>query len=77
LNTHVRNVEYVENGCERLNGTLYMTIFRLVFAPDNELGNNNLVRIILRAFFKLNSESRSSYVNKIMFERSKETSWFD
>lgn len=44
---HVRNVEYLENGCERLNGTLYMTIFRLVFAPDNEIENQNLVRISL------------------------------
>ncbi|CAF4434430.1 unnamed protein product, partial [Rotaria sp. Silwood2] len=41
LNMHVRNVEYIENGCERLNGTLYMTVFRLVFAPDNEIATNN------------------------------------
>ncbi len=46
LNTHVRNVEYIEHGCERFSGTLYMTIFRLVFAPDNEMENNNLVRIL-------------------------------
>lgn len=46
LNVHVRNVEYIEYGCERLSGTLYMTIFRLVFAPDNEIENNNLVRIL-------------------------------
>jgi len=45
LNIHVRNVEYIEHGCERFSGTLYMTIFRLVFAPDNEIENNNLVRI--------------------------------
>ncbi len=50
LNIHVRNVDYIENGCERLSGTLYMTKFRLVFAPDNETGNNNLVRIILHVF---------------------------
>ncbi|UJR15569.1 hypothetical protein I4U23_002507 [Adineta vaga] len=43
LQIHVRNVEYIENGCERLNGTLYMTIFRLIFAPDNDIGNNNLI----------------------------------
>jgi hypothetical protein len=40
---HVRQVEYIENGCERLIGTLYMTTFRLVFAPDNDLEDNNLV----------------------------------
>ncbi|CAF3983937.1 unnamed protein product [Rotaria sordida] len=43
LNIHVRNVEYIENGCERLCGTLYMTVFRLVFSPDNEIANNNLI----------------------------------
>ena len=43
FNTHVRDVEYLENGSERLTGTLYLTIFRLVFAPDNELENNSLV----------------------------------
>ncbi|CAF3506342.1 unnamed protein product [Rotaria sp. Silwood1] len=43
LNTHVRNVEYIENSCERLNGTLYMTVFRLVFAPDNEITTNNRI----------------------------------
>lgn len=45
MNVHVRNVEYIEYGCERFSGTLYMTIFRLVFAPDNEIEPNNLVRI--------------------------------
>jgi hypothetical protein len=40
---HVRNVEYTEHGCERLIGTLYMTTFRLVFAPDEETENNILV----------------------------------
>ena len=40
---HVHNVEYIENGCERLSGTLYMTTFRLVFAPDKETENNNFV----------------------------------
>lgn len=43
FNTHVRDVEYLENGSERLTGTLYLTTFRLVFAPDNELENNSLV----------------------------------
>jgi len=43
LNIHVHNVEYIENRCERLIGTLYMTTFRLVFAPDQETENNNLV----------------------------------
>ncbi|CAF0810401.1 unnamed protein product [Adineta ricciae] len=43
LHVHVRNVEYIENGCQRLNGTLYMTIFRLIFAPDNDIDSNNLI----------------------------------
>lgn len=47
LNIHVRNVEYYEYGCPRLTGTLYMSIFRLVFAPDNEIENNPFVRISL------------------------------
>ncbi len=47
LNIHVHNVEYIENRCERLIGTLYMTTFRLVFAPDQETENNNLVCNIL------------------------------
>jgi len=51
LHIHVRNVDYIENGCERLSGTLYMTTFRLVFSPDNETRNNNLVRIILHVFY--------------------------
>lgn len=44
MNMHVRDVEYAERGCERLKGTLYMTTFRLVFAPDNELNHDNIVR---------------------------------
>ena len=40
---HVRDVKYSENGCERFSGTLYMTTFRLVFAPDNELETTNVV----------------------------------
>jgi hypothetical protein len=40
---HVHNVEYIENGYERLTGSLYMTTFRLVFAPDKEREDNNLV----------------------------------
>lgn len=44
LNTHVRNVQYDEYGCPRLSGTLYITIFRLVFAPDNEIETNPFVR---------------------------------
>jgi hypothetical protein len=40
---HVRSVEYIESGCPRLTGTLYMTTFRLVFAPDEETENNILV----------------------------------
>jgi hypothetical protein len=40
---HVRNVEYTEHGCERLIGTLYMTTFRLVFAPENETEDNHFV----------------------------------
>lgn len=52
LNIHVRNVEYRENVCEPLNGTLYMTTFRLVFAPDNEITNSNYVNIML-ALFKI------------------------
>jgi len=43
LNMHVRDVEYVERGFERLRGTLYMTTFRLVFAPDNELSHDNII----------------------------------
>ena len=44
---HVRDVEYVERGCERLRGTLYMTTFRLVFAPDNEFNQDNVVSHVL------------------------------
>lgn len=44
LNVHVRHVEYVENGSERLTGTLYMTTFRLVFAPDTETEDRRSVR---------------------------------
>jgi hypothetical protein len=40
---HVHDVEYTENGYERLIGTLYMTTFRLVFAPDKETDNQHLV----------------------------------
>jgi len=40
---HVRDVEYIENGHQRLTGTLYMTTFRLVFAPDQENDNIHLV----------------------------------
>ena len=40
---HVRDVEYIENGSEHLTGTLYMTTFRVVFAPDRETNDTNLV----------------------------------
>jgi hypothetical protein len=40
---HVHDVEYIENGYERLIGTLYMTTFRLVFAPDKETDDDKLV----------------------------------
>ncbi|CAF3560442.1 unnamed protein product [Adineta steineri] len=43
FNMHVRNVEYIENKCERLTGTLYMTTFRLVFAPDQEIEDNDFI----------------------------------
>ncbi|CAF0998790.1 unnamed protein product, partial [Adineta steineri] len=43
VKVHVRNVDYIENECEQLSGTLYLTIFRLVFAPDNEVENNNFI----------------------------------
>ncbi|CAF2043973.1 unnamed protein product [Rotaria magnacalcarata] len=43
LKEHVRDVKYRETGCECLNGTLYLTIFRLVFAPDNAIKNNNII----------------------------------
>ena len=46
FNMHVRDVDYVENGCERLTGTLYMTTFRLVFAPDNEIENRSVVSAV-------------------------------
>ncbi|CAF1622360.1 unnamed protein product, partial [Didymodactylos carnosus] len=35
LNLHVRNVDYTESTFDKLSGTLYLTTFRLVFAPDN------------------------------------------
>ncbi|CAF3584690.1 unnamed protein product [Rotaria socialis] len=43
LNEHVRDVKYRETGCECLNGTLYLTTFRLVFAPDNAIKKNNII----------------------------------
>lgn len=43
FNMHVRDVEYIENGHERLTGTLYMTTFRLVFAPDKENDDRHLI----------------------------------
>ncbi len=49
---HVRHVEYIENGYKRLIGTLYMTTFRLVFAPDNENEDNNVVYNYLKKIIK-------------------------
>ncbi|CAF3948702.1 unnamed protein product [Rotaria sp. Silwood2] len=43
FNMYVHNVEYTEGGCKRLVGTLYMTNFRLVFAPDDEADENHLI----------------------------------
>lgn len=53
---HVRDVEYVERGFERLRGTLYMTTFRLVFAPDNELSHENIV-----CFFHIKSLNKKLF----------------
>lgn len=43
FNMHVHHVEYMENGYDRLIGSLYMTTFRLVFAPDRENEDNHVV----------------------------------
>ncbi|CAF1128245.1 unnamed protein product [Rotaria sp. Silwood1] len=43
FNMYVHNVEYTEGGCNRLVGTLYMTNFRIVFAPDDETDENTLI----------------------------------
>ncbi|CAF0847393.1 unnamed protein product [Rotaria sordida] len=43
LNMYVHNVEYTEGACKRLIGTLYMSNFRLVFAPDDETDENNSI----------------------------------
>ncbi|CAF0795456.1 unnamed protein product [Rotaria sordida] len=43
LNMYVYNVEYTEGACKRLIGTLYMSNFRLVFAPDDETDENNSI----------------------------------
>jgi hypothetical protein len=40
---HVHDVEYIENGHEHLIGTLFMTTFRLIFAPDKETDDQNLM----------------------------------
>ncbi len=49
---HVHHVEYIENGYERLIGTLYMTTFRLVFAPDKETEVNNSVCNIQKSLYR-------------------------
>ncbi|CAF1037328.1 unnamed protein product [Adineta ricciae] len=43
LNMYVRQVEYIENQCEHLIGTLFMTTFRLVFVPDRETECNAFI----------------------------------
>ncbi|UJR31099.1 hypothetical protein I4U23_018607 [Adineta vaga] len=43
LNMSVRQVEYIENRCERRIGTLYLTTFRLVFMPDQETEHNQFI----------------------------------
>lgn len=48
---HVRHVEYMENGSEILTGTLYMTTFRVVFAPEREPNQNDLVNPIIDTDF--------------------------
>ena len=40
---NVHDVEYKENGYEHLIGTLYMTTFRLIFAPDKQADIGRLV----------------------------------
>jgi hypothetical protein len=52
FNMHVHHVEYIENGYERLIGTLYMTTFRLVFAPDKETEVNNSVCNIQKSLYR-------------------------
>ncbi len=48
----MHHVEYIENGCERLIGTLYMTTFRLVFAPDRDVEDNRLVGDMIKEVIK-------------------------
>ena len=48
---HVRQVEYMENGSENLIGTLYMTTFRVIFAPEREPNENDLVNSIIETNF--------------------------
>lgn len=43
LNMRVRDVEHIENGSKGVYGTLYMTTFRLVFAPDKENADTDSV----------------------------------
>ena len=45
LQMHVRDVEYNEQNCERVSGTLFITNFRLIFVPDNETLSNTQVSV--------------------------------
>lgn len=47
LNMHVRHVEYIENGSKHMTGSLYMTTFRLIFAPEIVTDENDSVNSII------------------------------
>ena len=47
LNVHVQHVECTEHGCEWLSGALYMTTFRLIFAPAREAEENRFVSFLV------------------------------